>query len=108
MIHVLTIPVQGGLEVKGYDRKDELDWLQTAVGGYIEVVTASESVTFIVNEEGKLKGLPINKRATELWWSLNPAARGADVLVGTVLVAGGTGDDGETQSVHPAILGLLT
>lgn len=39
--------------------------LQMYVGGYIEIVPIGQFL-LIVNEEGKLNGLPYNKRATEL------------------------------------------
>ena len=39
-----------------------LDALQRAVGGYIEAVYPYEDpVALIVNEEGKLNGLPLNR-----------------------------------------------
>lgn len=39
----------------------DLSALQKAVGGYIEAVYPfSDSVVVIVNEEGKLEGLPLN------------------------------------------------
>ena len=55
--------------------------LQGQVGGYIEMVSFSESVVIICDEEGKLKGKPYNFRY-----------RGDDI-VGVVLVAGVKGED---------------
>lgn len=40
--------------------------LQKAVGGYVERVVLSETLTMWVNEEGLLQGLPINMAATIL------------------------------------------
>lgn len=58
-----------------------LEEMQKAVGGYIEIVHAGRSQTLIVlNEEGKLQGLPVNNKATELYGNPN------DVVVGDVLV----------------------
>lgn len=42
-----------------------LNELQLYVDGYIEIVPIGEFL-LIVNEEGKLKGLPYNEKATEL------------------------------------------
>lgn len=39
---------------------NSLENFQTAVGGYIEVVTLAEDLVIICNEEGRLKGLPYN------------------------------------------------
>ena len=59
-----------------------LEELQTIVDGYIEVVRLGENRIMVVNEEGKLQGLPFNKRATNLvvGYGIN------DVIVGTALV----------------------
>ena len=40
---------------------------QKYVGGYVECVTFPNNDYLIINEEGKLKNLPLNKLATELW-----------------------------------------
>ena len=51
------------------DNKDEPD-LKTAqdfVGGMVEVITFPNGDVLIVNEEGKLMGLPLNPEATALW-----------------------------------------
>lgn len=103
-INAIRVPVTGPVEVISYDRKDELDVLQEQVGGYIEVVTATQHVTFYVNEEGKLMGLPINKRATEYWWSINPSYRGHDVLCGTAVILGEIDGDGYSGSVDTNLI----
>lgn len=41
-----------------------LEELQKIVGGYIEIVNVNEEYIMVVNEEGKLLGLPINPSAT--------------------------------------------
>ena len=51
------------------DNKDEPD-LKTAqdfVGGMVECITFPNGDVLIVNEEGKLMGLPLNPEATALW-----------------------------------------
>ena len=40
---------------------------QKYVGGLVECVTFPNNDTLIINEEGKLKDLPLNKEATDLW-----------------------------------------
>ena len=51
------------------DSKDEpsLKEAQEFVGGYVEGITFPNGDYLIVNEEGKLKNLPLNEEATKLW-----------------------------------------
>jgi hypothetical protein len=51
------------------DTKDEptLESAQEFVGGYVEGVPFPNGDYLIVNEEGKLKGLDVNEKATKLW-----------------------------------------
>lgn len=59
-----------------------LEELQQAVGGYIEIVHVGRSHLMVVNEEGKLTGLPFNPLATELYGA-DPSW---DHIVGDALV----------------------
>ena len=74
----ILIPVNGKSKLIEID--NELEALQKAVGGYIETVTIASDCCLIVDvdEEGALKGKPINSTASRL---------GAP-LVGDVLVVG--------------------
>ena len=47
--------------------KPTLEQLQKMVGGYIEVVTAKNGDQIILDEEGRLKGKPLNEDASEYW-----------------------------------------
>jgi hypothetical protein len=58
-------------------KKFGLDELQKFVGGYIEILSLG-ALVMVVNEEGKLNGLPVNLNATDIW--------GKDVIVGDVLI----------------------
>ena len=51
------------------DKKDEPDLkaAQDFVGGMVEVVTFPNGDLLLLNEEGKLMGLPLNPEATALW-----------------------------------------
>jgi uncharacterized protein DUF3846 len=44
----------------------QLKEVQAIVGGYVEVVYLKDGRIMIVNEEGKLDGLPCNEQATKL------------------------------------------
>ncbi|MFB2556776.1 DUF3846 domain-containing protein [Herbiconiux liangxiaofengii] len=66
-----------------------LSQYQAAVGGFIEPIRLEKAkLTIFANEEGKLRGLPFNRRATALWWLLDPIAREVDELVGDVIILG--------------------
>ena len=56
-----------------------LEELQGMVGGYIEIVAVGREL-YVCDEEGKLKGKPINSLAT------NKSGRWFDPFVGDVLV----------------------
>lgn len=56
--------------------------MQKIVGGYIEIAYLGNDTLMIVNEEGKLMGLPINSEATILYQQRVTH----DVIVGDVLV----------------------
>ena len=51
------------------DSKDEpnLKEAQEFVGGYVEGITFPNGDYLIINEEGKIKNLPLNEEATKLW-----------------------------------------
>lgn len=60
-----------------------LEELQRVVGGYIEIVRLTAEVMMIVNEEGKVNGLPVNENATKL---LRTCLLTDDFIVGDALV----------------------
>ena len=49
-----------GENTKIADVENDLQSLQNLVGGYIEALPLTKDVLLICNEEGKLKGLPVN------------------------------------------------
>ena len=51
------------------DAKQEPDLkaAQEFVGGYVEGIAFPNGDYLIINEEGKLIGLPVNEQATKLW-----------------------------------------
>jgi hypothetical protein len=60
--------------------ENELEVFQSIVGGYIET-TGYKNLVIICNEEGKLRGLQPN------------VVLGRDMLVGTIIVCGASGDE---------------
>lgn len=95
---VLTLKPDGGEIAVNYDKPVPLDDLQKGVEGWIEIVPdfdtyGGKPAVAFVNEEGKLKGLPFNAKATDLWAAalgMNPNDIG-DEIVGNMLIV--TGDD---------------
>lgn len=74
--------------------EDSLDALQHFVGGYIEMIqlTDDEDVDVVINEEGKINGLKVNKYITH-------NGRLIDVLMGDIVIVGADNETGETISV---------
>lgn len=66
-----------------------LDDYRAAVDGWIEAIDLLDlGITIYVNEEGLLRHLPFNSRASFLWWYHVPTARQLAVLVGDAVVTG--------------------
>ena len=87
MLQTMKINVDGTVE-SAKPKNDglfELEELQSAVQGMIEVVYLnSHNALMIVNEEGKLLDLPLNKAATLLMRHEYPDS--TDFIVGDVLI----------------------
>lgn len=73
----------GKIEDKSFSKKNiTLKEMQEVVGGYIEFLYLKDNLVMVVNEEGKIVGLPFNARATQLIKENNIN----DIIVGDVLV----------------------
>lgn len=82
-----AIIAEPGKPARVEDIGNDLETLQTLVGGYIETVRLPlEGAVVIVNEEGKLMGLKENRTLVNLDRSR------VETLVGTIVIVG---DDGE-------------
>ncbi|MDT1943978.1 hypothetical protein CKN99_13050 [Carnobacterium maltaromaticum] len=73
-IRILKVEPQKEPEV--VTLKNDLESMQEAVGGLIEIIDLSETACVLCNEEGKLNGLEGNR------------SLGNDILVGTFYVTG--------------------
>ena len=102
MGNVLVIETNGSMYV---GNEISLELLQKQVGGWVQVVALpnesddTDSVALWMNEEGKYSGLAINTLATELWVR---SYGKTDVIVGNVVITGGTDSDGETLFLSDA------
>ena len=89
--------VKPGEKPKRIEIENDLEALQRAVGGYIEAVYPYEDpVALIVNEEGKLNGLPLNRALRDEDNEIY------DIVAGTFLVVG-LGES-EFASLTPALM----
>ena len=85
--------------------EQELSNLQSAVGGYVQAIDLSDTMTMWMNEEGKLTGLPYNGIATALWEARFGV--GTDIILGNAVFTGTPDEDGETQTISEADLQRL-
>lgn len=107
MFHAIQIPQDEDRPLYKVTIED-LAGMQAAVGGYIEIVDLGPLMaSLVVDEEGKLKSTPINRRATLLFWLLFPSARQRDVIVGDVLIVGHPDKDGNTTDAPANVVELL-
>lgn len=88
MLTGIVIPHETRLSIQNVEFQNPANY-QTAVGGYIETVKMGRHPLVIVaDEDGKVKHLPLNRRATCRWWLLNPFGLGGDFIVGEVVILG--------------------
>jgi hypothetical protein len=68
-------------------RKFSLEELQGVVGGYIQLIELDDNRMLVVNEEGQLKGLKVNKIASDILRTSRPNFDpfGGNILVGDIL-----------------------
>ena len=84
----LVLVVEPGKAPRAVNLKGDLKSLQDAVGGYIEAIYPyDDPVAVIVNEEGKLNGLPMNRALRDEDGDVY------DIICGTFLVAGLADED---------------
>jgi len=106
MARVLFIPADSNRVVSLMDTDGSLDAFQRLVGGTIQVITLDNvgQHSLYFNEEGKLLHLPLNPRATLLFY------RGVgitdDNIVGDAFLAGPVDEDGNDSDVNPDVVQL--
>lgn len=88
MVTGIVVPAEGDLPLEQRDFA-RLEDYQAAVDGWIETVDLpSIGVTIFINEEGLIRQLPFNSRASFPWWYHVPEARQKAMLVGDALLVG--------------------
>lgn len=107
MVIGIVIPHETRLEIFTHEFSDLASY-QAAVGGYIETIhLEGHPLVIVANEEGKVvMRLPANRRATCLWWLLNPSGLGGDTLFGDVAIVGPS-EQGEMSDAPARLVSLL-
>ena len=80
---MITVYKTDGTKVEHPKQELTREWMQAQVGGYIECAYGPVGTCLVVNEEGKLNELPINKEATE-WFHRNIGKH--DIIVGDAIL----------------------
>ncbi|WP_100503994.1 DUF3846 domain-containing protein [Mycobacteroides abscessus] len=96
------------IELVEFDQSD-LKAMQGYVGGWIQAVEGFRPpCTFIMNEEGKVNNLPLNRRGTLALWVHHAEFIDRDVLVGDVLLVGPADEEtGDQLGVPDELVELL-
>lgn len=107
MVLGLVIPAEASAPIESRDL-DHLKDYQAAVGGLIEPVDIPAlGITVYVNEEGLLRQLPLNSRATFMWWYHVPTSRHYAMLVGDAVVVGRANQSGVDTDVPADVIELF-
>jgi hypothetical protein len=83
--------------------------IKAGVGGWIEAAPTAASIVIYLDEEGKIKGLPLNPVANMLWALVDEfgCIADGDFLVGPVVVLGPYDDEGENTPLDADMLALI-
>ena len=76
---------------------NSLEKLQSAVGGWVQAIDLSDTMSMWCNEEGKMLKQPHNPYAQYFWDKVYGAH--TDYIVGDIVLTGGTDSNGETQGL---------
>lgn len=108
MVRGIVVPAEGDLPLEQRDFA-RLEDYQAAVDGWIEAVDLpSIGVTIFINEEGLIRQLPFNSRASFLWWYHVPEARQRAMLVGDAVRVGMPDRNGNSTDIPNEVAALLT
>lgn len=105
MTKALLVQVDGSLVEKDFEGLEDL---QSMVGGHIEMIWLGNSGQIAyINEEGKLRNLPLNNRATQIAIDMGTQFRLGDYIVGNMVIVGGCDADGYETDVSESLVNIL-
>jgi hypothetical protein len=97
------IHVDGTISIRNLDAAPDHKELHTAIGGYLELIPylnnyKGQRCIAYCDEDGKMKGKPLNITACNLWdAALKGRSRAGDFLVGTIVILTGDREFMEAQ-----------
>tara|TARA_R110002110_G_scaffold59579_1_gene168424 strand:- start:345 stop:722 length:378 start_codon:yes stop_codon:yes gene_type:complete len=103
IVKAIKISTDGTVEL--LEIPSNLVSLQSQVEGFIEFLDVDGRLAAIINEEGKLTGLPYNPTATA-FAQKHCGIAPKDTIVGNMLLVGST-DEGDTTDVPDTAMELL-
>ena len=73
------------------------------VGGYIEFLRVGDDAHAYIDEEGKLKGLPVNEVASQFCGDYRVGLQAWDHIVGPMLILGSRNASGEEDGAEHSV-----
>lgn len=84
--------------------ENDLRVYQETVGGYIETLPVGEDAVMVLNENGKLDGLPVNFwiewGSTGISFHAEPRGYISDAICGTIIIVGAGEEDFEDLDIE--------
>lgn len=103
MTKALLIKVDGSVAETTFEGLKDL---QKMVDGYIEAISLGSHVAY-VNEEGKLRNMPINRRATKIVIDMMGTRNFSDYIVGNMVIVGEYENGLETDVSESLVQSIL-
>ena len=104
MKKAIYIPTLGSMEIIDLEF-DSLLKLQRSVGGWVQAIDLSETMSLWCNEEGKMLQLSHNPFGQALW---EKSYGRTDYIVGDIVITGGVDDEGDTISLTDEQIAFVT
>jgi len=111
VIDAFVIPSDRDLEpafVWQSDGATQYEFIRGCVRGFIEPIALPKDMWMYVNEEGKVLGLPINRRANRLMRRVHPFFALMDIVVGNAVICGRIDEYGSHLRLSPEQRNILT
>lgn len=92
------------VEVEGGNYRE----FQKHVGGNFDAINIERpEASIFIHDEGKIIGLPLNRRASVVLWVHNKRFRHVDAIMGDALLIGAPDDVGDTQGIPEELINLF-
>lgn len=108
MVKGLVIPADDTEPMEVRDFVTAADYANVVGGGIEPVDVEAMGATIFVNDEGIVRPLPFNSRATFLWWLHVPQTRNRAMLAGDAGLVGMPDLEGASTDLPGGLLRMLT